>query len=808
MKLRDFQEEVSILKGDQASDTVFGIDGKNMHLAIKAFYQYSDPIGSIIREITSNAYDAHIEAGQDKPVIIRVNQAEDQLHILDFGVGMSPERVKDIYTKFFSSTKRDTNEQIGAFGLGSKSPMSYAEMFQVFTKYEDTVYEHIVHKADGIPNLVTVDEKQYTEEDAWPWEADENGTEIIIPYQHKDESKVINSIRTQLAYFDNIVVDGPEFDVYNNEQIFKGTHFIYRKSKASELQQLHLCVGKVYYPLAGSIETFLQNNFSSPDKLVPWIIDAYDKVHPNADIQQARKTNQPLDDMLTSTTWGSRYYSNNNTMKYLNRANKVPVALYFDIGELPILWHRENIEYTDHAIEMITRRFFEMFFEIQKRQQDRIGPVTSLLDGIEMSVVDEEDLIMGSAAMEMTDTSIHITELKPIVAEYDKIYRNYSTPLWFIDSLYKRHEDSKWAISRNDVGKIAAGSIDVNVYYIEEDDRRKDYLKGYMKNKMEAFAILQLDRNPHNWVSGWGDMDPKHQEVIKKYANEFFDAIEQRVPHVNDVHIPDSYLNSSNISQSKQASSIPLLWRELNAYGGDIRYRRSDLKPIVEGTRPSWKDIKFIPSMLIYGFQDDRKLLNLAAEINTDSMLRKRFNGSAKTYGPRAILGIISKDTAKFIHEICPAVYIKDLLRHRRFLSTPITAYLVNRYLNKHPWLAEQIQKLRTNWKYLLPAGVISQTEYNEIIKVEGASASFHKDDAEQYLRYGLRNKFYHQDEIDLLKWGHGMYLKYWLPLSAHYSVFDGENERYLEQLRTLIPESINPTLHLKHYVNNIRTES
>lgn len=84
---------------------------------------YSNPIASIIREITSNCFDSHIEAGTDEPVVIKISYSSGEnnwyISFIDRGVGLSPDRIKKIYMNYFSSTKRDTNDQIGGFGLTS-----------------------------------------------------------------------------------------------------------------------------------------------------------------------------------------------------------------------------------------------------------------------------------------------------------------------------------------------------------------------------------------------------------------------------------------------------------------------------------------------------------------------------------------------------------------------------------------------------------------------------------------------------------------------------------------------------------------
>lgn len=141
---------------------------------------YSNPVLAICREISCNARDAHREVGKlDLPIQIYVpNHIEPFLKIKDFGPGISPDRMENIFLKYGKSSKRETNELIGYFGLGSKTPFSYTDSFTIITNYNNVKYNYVCYIDETrVGKLALLSSSPTTEE---------NGTEIIIPVKSKD----------------------------------------------------------------------------------------------------------------------------------------------------------------------------------------------------------------------------------------------------------------------------------------------------------------------------------------------------------------------------------------------------------------------------------------------------------------------------------------------------------------------------------------------------------------------------------------------------------------------------------------------
>ena len=119
------------------------IDPKNLEFitTLLSSNLYSDPEQSFIREIVSNAWDSHVEAGTtDVPVIIRFKREDLRWHVTirDYGVGLSPERFQEVYCNIGSSTKRESNDFIGGFGIGKYSSLACSNTVYITAYYEGT----------------------------------------------------------------------------------------------------------------------------------------------------------------------------------------------------------------------------------------------------------------------------------------------------------------------------------------------------------------------------------------------------------------------------------------------------------------------------------------------------------------------------------------------------------------------------------------------------------------------------------------------------------------------------------------------
>ena len=191
------ESEVAVL--GEVQKYKVGIDERNINhiVTILSSNLYSHPMTSFLRETVSNAVDSHIEAGSNEPIILQ-HTATD-ISIRDYGTGISPERFNEIYLNIGSSTKRESNDYIGNFGIGRFSCLSVADIANITSFYEGKAYYYVMNKDVDQLHIDLLDVLPTTEP---------NGVEVKVPIEHWD----CHTLRC-LAFIDNLYVES-ESDEY------------------------------------------------------------------------------------------------------------------------------------------------------------------------------------------------------------------------------------------------------------------------------------------------------------------------------------------------------------------------------------------------------------------------------------------------------------------------------------------------------------------------------------------------------------------------------------------------------------------
>jgi hypothetical protein len=192
------REKINIQTFGVLSESAFGIsnDDQAHILGILRDKLYTDKIMAFLREYSTNAVDAHIEAGiPERPIkVLLPTTLSPKCAIRDYGLGLSEEDIRLIYTQYGKSTKRNSNEVIGQLGLGCKSGFAYTNSFNIISIHQGTrtIY-HAYIDASSIGKVAKISTTT-TEE--------ESGIEIIIPIQTDDIIIVRQKAFQCFQYFD------------------------------------------------------------------------------------------------------------------------------------------------------------------------------------------------------------------------------------------------------------------------------------------------------------------------------------------------------------------------------------------------------------------------------------------------------------------------------------------------------------------------------------------------------------------------------------------------------------------------------
>lgn len=256
---------------------------------------YANKVRAIIRELSCNAVDSHVAAGRkDTPFDVHLpNQMEPWFSIRDYGTGLDHDQVTNIYTTYFESTKTESNDFIGALGLGSKSPFSYTDNFTV-TAIKDGrkgIYTAFIND-HGVPSIALMMQEDTDEP---------SGVEVKFAVdEYYDFSKFEQEAKDVYKFFSlKPVISGkPNFTFniisYEKKDVIPGVHIYQHRTNSVAI------MGNIAYPI---------------------------------DVPQA---DTALGDLRNLLSCG--------------------IEMHFDIGELDFQASREGLSYIPQTVESIKRK--------------------------------------------------------------------------------------------------------------------------------------------------------------------------------------------------------------------------------------------------------------------------------------------------------------------------------------------------------------------------------------------------------------------------------------------------------------------
>lgn len=314
----------------------FSIKATGKAFAILSSGLYTNKILAVIRELSCNAYDAHVANGNpnEQFTVKMPNRLDLTFGIRDYGIGLPHEKVMKLYTTYFESTKTDSNDFIGALGLGSKSPFSYTQSFTVeaFFNGRRGVYNAHIGK-DGMP-AITLMMEEPTEE--------RNGLRVSFPVKEQDINSFVKEAENVFRYFrTRPEIVGTELNIKPVEYLKSSeeNRWGYRNATHDHYYQQstpRAVMGNVAYPLTtGGLP-----------------LDAHDTSDADERIRRLKAS------------------------KVLN----APFDLYFDIGELDITASREALSYDEPTINAIINRAVAVFDDIVAATSREIDAIDNIWD--------------------------------------------------------------------------------------------------------------------------------------------------------------------------------------------------------------------------------------------------------------------------------------------------------------------------------------------------------------------------------------------------------------------------------------------
>lgn len=630
-----------------ASAMVFQMFTKNV---------YSNPIGTIVREIMSNCFDSHVEANVNKPVIVKksIDKQTGTIYIsfIDFGVGMSPDRVENIYMVYFESSKRQDNTQIGGFGIGGKTPLAYRRptgkgegeydnSFFVITNFNGTKYYYCIYEGASSPEVSLIHSEPTDEH---------NGTEVRIPVLERDLNKFKKEMVRQLYYFENIIFEGfndkendaenngsdeeSEYDndydyvdttgLTNKYQIIRGKSFWYRGDLYDG--SIHVCLGRVAYPIDYNILD----------------LNSYDY--------------------------------------------RIPVAIKLEVGDIGVTASRESLDYSEKTIKLLKKKLAEVKAEVVGMLTSQYKNVQTLEDYFKVKetwgilIMPNGDEINISSFVNKND--VDYTNFKYSFMKIPSDREMFE--IFFEAKLYgKKGRGRRYRRDRTDDGFFENDYKDLmtckNLYYVDGNFKRKLIKQAWLKEKHERYylitkvslAEMSIPKicdafNVSMTTKYEADGKPTtHMNTLLEMQEEYFAIVRRQATDYDKIDVPADFTvrrNTPILSAEYRNTTIPVKI-QAGYYSTNTRVKVEHLLSF-RGT-------------IIYGYKDDdMKLRNVRnmyetvfpnPKVVSSYQSYSNYGFGKKTYG--IIFLQIAQNNAKYLEYCHKAYHVTDAywkLLHRQ----------------------------------------------------------------------------------------------------------------------------------------------
>jgi len=247
MKLESVPQDVAINGDFETTD--FEIGDISFIVDMFADKVYSHKERAVIRELSCNAHDSHVEAGNPEPFDVHLpTSLEPWFSVRDYGTGLSDREIRKNYAGIGISTKRNSNKTIGCFGIGSLSPYSLVDSFTVKSWYNGILRTYSCYRNEDRNPVVALLTESATNES--------NGLEVSLSVEGKvyDFEREASEVFQWWEYTPNI----------NNQNIIrrieeKQSHYSFKGQDfglSSVWGDMFAVMGNIAYRIPDDLDSF------------------------------------------------------------------------------------------------------------------------------------------------------------------------------------------------------------------------------------------------------------------------------------------------------------------------------------------------------------------------------------------------------------------------------------------------------------------------------------------------------------------------------------------------------------------------
>jgi hypothetical protein len=463
--LKKKEADYNVFSSGTVKEGEFGIDRANIAHIFEVLRKslYSDAITTVIREYSTNAFDAHVQANNKNPFVVTLpTQSNPTFSVRDFGVGLTQEDVFDTYCMYGTSTKRNSNDYNGMLGLGSKSGFSYADAFSIVSYKGGKKYIFSAFIDETLIGKVSLIAEEDTEE--------MDGVEIIIPVETRDISLFARRAELIYSFFpknsitiknNNSIEVGKRKDIALNSSVFSGNGWYipdYSRSYSFFYYNNHYS-SRVSYAIMGNI--------------------AY-----------------PID---------KQYLLEESSRLLIENG----IEIEFNIGDLDISASRESLKYTDETKKTLNSRIESIINEMLSIYSEKIKNANNIWEAYVILSTNLKNLRFDNRLENYVSNNSYWNGIK--LSINNCFYRNCGMSIY----RYERASRSYAGKSPESVRKAAVNCIvpsDRAFVFIndcfgnkkpqKEREKAVDVLYGNSRNKYDYVYVVNFYYESEDFTSG------------------------------------------------------------------------------------------------------------------------------------------------------------------------------------------------------------------------------------------------------------------------------------------------------------------